>query len=1501
MTISTSGAGDNREVTQTDVDDSVADGTLFTTLTNAFANDSFESVGLTNEDPNKSIRAIVWDIRKFTISGDFTMAIPRNMSLTMLINGGTIFTSDEFRIDGNIDIKGYFSDNANPLDSASYNLTIRTLRVSDSSFKQLEGATYFGSGVVRLSNCIYDIASPINAFSNPNGTVHLDRVWLQAIDRSYADGGITATNVYNRSKKEGSLRNVICSLPFTLFTIPTIENFTLLGGGGVTKLIINGVDRYGTGDNAVIDGINTIGDVSVESTGSPRIDIINGALGTQTPITTVGFETEKRAGVRFFKRVKFKLLDINNNPIEGGVIRLIQRKTGLETQFLSYCTNRIEQTYDKYDETTDDQIIYEWVSDVNGDTNEVLVRLGYEWWNFYINSNANTDITEGQKTVPQMEDSEDNAQFGAYLVGNKLDFNIIQLREYNATKVITAQALPILEYEHTESQIASFNHYDTTIKLFEGIRYWEKTNKEIIRYIGATNSLVNISTGVVTIRSGWDLKLVAGNGDITVDNTAKLITVPIGNGNFSGDYRLIIDGDFIKNGVNVRVLYEYVNANGRVVTSHHIYPTTDLNVIAYSNKQNIHIHAKYRDYRRLSNVTVLGKNGNQIVTSASFPSVDLLVGNVVSPSGSTGDIGVKVTLISSASQVTSFEVVDASGFNAGDPIYVSTNADILESNLLELEDQVGQISHYFEYEKLSYYEIELDVFGDIKRSINTYAELGYEVTPLIEVIAGAAEIGTWRTERANGVTVNLTDTEITPSGNWEDKSPEQLLWNIRESITEWNKAHPNKEDKRYEIDYFETTGTFIIWHKEFTELSGFYTSKVDIYNRFIYVDANADLLLIDVGLETETTTKFGLRVKGVEVGDKIAYIVDGESTFIALEEANVSTSGETVVVLDKGSAYQMRVRRKGVNDPLVDIDDTIRSVTALFIGVPNVQYENSFVGDITTIFAWDDVDNRLKFLQSIDTNVQNNLDALWEYNYLFPQGVLGDPLINSEYGFLENVLTLNYKTIVDSHIETRSYHKDAVYEALAIQTGHNADGSPKYSYLTSAEIDPLNAETFVVHYHHNYENAVSTTGTKALLETPTLTNNVEVLLNEDESHIVHEVIPLILDILDSRQDGANSGTLTFNQGVPIQLPYNKIYRLFHKVSDAEDVVLEVVVYSFIRVKVQIRTLNDDGSFTDADDHITWGVHETLQGGFTDHAKQELTETLDTTKEIAVDVDVVKSDSTNILNNLKDMRQYDHVEFAVEHESDSTYLLLKKDVIYGNRVNLTNSSKLKQYKVYVSDGGLVGYEITAVIRKMNSDGTLGELVAEQHILFDNRVNSYLLYDFGNIDLPKGEYFFGVHGQDNDYHAITYADNHIGYYTVDNVDGAILVETHGKGIVSELDIISYYTLADIIGYENEMLDLLVNGDYGLEALQLLIKAINQATPEEIADLVKMKLEQAGSLLHDTWVVNLGDYTFSKNANKSYMEITKDGVTKKYEGIEDTEFNADEFAGGRKDVPL
>ena len=1525
MTITTNGNGDAREVIQDGVDDSVTDGAIFSELTTAFGNNSFESLGGVNNDPNKIIRAIIWDIRKFLISGDLNIVVPRTMSLSMLINGYTIFLKDEFRIDGNLNLEGHFKDNADPLDSANYNLIVQTMRISDSNFKQAQGATYFGSGDTRLANCIYRIGSPINAFSNPNGTVTLDRVWLQSADRTHTDANTDSGNVYNRSKKNGLLRNVISSIPLTLFTVPVIENLTLLGDG-VAKLIVNGIDRFGTGDVALVDGINTIGDVSVESTGSPRISIINSKLGSATPITTVGHPYEKQAGVPFYQDVQFYLKDLDGNPIEGGVVRLIQKKTGLETEFLSYCTDRVAQIYDKYDETTDDQIIYEWVSGADGYTNTVRVRLGYEWWNYYVNSNANNEISEGQKKVQQMVDALDNAQFGAYLVGNKIDFNLEQLREYNATKLIEGQAIPILQYEHTEAEIAAFTHYDTTIKLFEGLRYWEKSNKEIIRYIGATNSLIDISDNVVTIRSGWSLKFVSGNGDILVDNENMLIVVPVGDGAFTGDYRLVVDGDFIKAGIDVRLIYEYVNNSGKLITSHHIYPTTDLDVITYNNKQNIHIHAKHRIYTRLTNVTVFGKNGDQIVTNASFPSADISVGDVASNTNNGSDLGVKITARSSANQINSFSVEDASRFSAGDKIYVSAPTDIGSENLLELEDQIGQISHYFEYERAGYFDIELDIFGDIRRSINVYAELHDEINPIIEVIAGAAEIGVWRAERANGVTVSLSADDITLSGDWLNKSPEQLLWNVRESITEWNKNHPNQADKRYEIDYFETTGTLIIWHKEITDLSGFYTTKTDIYNGFTYVDANANLLLIDVGLETETVSQYGMRIKNVAVGDKIGYLVNDEAMFIILDATNVSVTGETVLVLDKGGSYKMRIRRRGFNEPLIEVDDTVRSVAALFISIPNVAYEGTFSGVISDVFSWDDVDDRLIFLQSIDTNVQNNIDALWEYNYLFPQGILGESIFNVDYGFLENVLTLNYKTLVNSHIEKKTDHKDAVYEALAIQSGHNADGSAKYSYLTSAEIDPLNAETFVVHYHHNYENTVSTTGTKALLETPTLTNNVEVLLNEDESHIVNEVIPLILDILDSRQDGANSGTLTFNQGVPIQLPYNKIYRLFHKVSDAEDTILEVVVYSFIRLKVQIRSLNDDGSFTDADDHITWGVHETLQGGFTDKAKEELEEVYNDVDKIDANVDnVVKTtsktidiishrtgaDTEKLIDNLEFPR-YDQIPFNI---TVSGYNFYKNIILDGRTKELLFVVELRQNEDFDDVG--TGY-LKPVLRHLQwnidpdeDSGVIlpeGDLGAIESIGLNRDVTKLPLNSDGShylmvvtIDV-RGLVGLKAVGFESELHNDT-PTNHlaldvINYLEYPKAERGLIVRGGNGDVTYSRNAIRWKIDAVAKEGVREVIDMLSNNEFGLNALQVLIKAIPVNAIADIAEAVKALMEADGSKLTAIHKMSYGDIVFTEEGDR--VNISYDGVIiATYDGITVSAYDPLKWAGGRTKI--
>ena len=1053
-------------------------------------------------------------------------------------------------------------------------------------------------------------------------------------------------------------------------------------------------------------------------------------------------------------------------------------------------------------------------------------------------------------------------------------------------------------------EVAQLDHIVDYNDLYDYLKYWT-TQDAAFDFLNSGELLESISASDDTFSLPYNVTLIQGRNvnPIQYDSNTKTFMIYVGDaGNFgygSIIKKLKIGGLLNRNAIYITGLYEYVDVDGNVITSHHIYPTTDLDVIKYNNKQNIHIHAKYRNYRRLETVTVFGKNGNQIITTASFPSSDINVGDVVAVSDAVNNEGIRITEVGSASQITSFRVVDASSFNVGDKIYVSTHLDIVNENIFELEELVGQISTYFAYPKSKYYEVEIDVFGDVKRSINTYAELPEEVTPMIEVIAGAEEIGMWRIDRANGITVDLTDTEITLIGDWNDKSPEQLLWNIHESIAEWNKDHPNQADKRYEIDYFETSGLSIIWHKIFTTLSGFYASKNDTYDLFVYLDGNSDLLYVDVGLETETTSQFVLRIMNVKVGDKVAYLVNGASTYKVLEDDDVNDNGETILVLDKGERYDMRIRRKGFNEPLYSIDDNNRVIGSIFIIASNVSFENTFSGDVLALLGWDADDSRIIFLDDINISVQNSIDAIWEYNYLFPQGILGESLINSEYGFLENILTLNYKTLTKSHIEKKEFHKAAVYEALAIQRGHNADGSPLWSYLESAEIDPLNFETFVVHYYHNFNNTVSTTGTKALLDTPLLTVNVAVLLGEPNSHFTNTVIPHTLSILNSRQLGANSGTLTFQQGVPSHLEYHKKYRLFHKVSDAEDVILEVVVYSFIRIKVQIRTVLDDGTFADADEHITWGVHETLQGGFTDNAKEKLDDTLENTIKIGEESDTILSNTNTILKILKEALNSSFILFLTEF-LDYSYILLKQHTLIGDKFEIDVPHIIDKYVVSISDGGLDGYNVTAEIHKVNSEGRLSSFIARQVIPYIDRVDEKITFTFDNVFLPKGTYFVGIHGDIDDVHATYYRDvvDGRGHYTVDDTMGSELIKVDDKEVVSELSIKSGNIFVDLEQYCKAIYEIVGDNTYGLEALKILIERIPLSSIDDIANAVKVLMESDGSTLSDLHKMSFGDIVFTESGDK--VNIVYNGnIVATFDGITVSAYDPLKWAGGRKKI--
>ena len=1419
MTFTATGSGDTRAVTQTGTDDTtVENNTVLTDMVTAFENNSFIDIAYIDPDVRLNAQAMVLLIKKLKIDGLLNMLIPRSQSAKLIFNGQITYPNKEFENSNECTMTGHFKDNANPLDEASYNLVIELLRLSDSYFSQSQGALSMGGNRLTFNNAIIRNGSPPDGFSNPNAELNLIRCWLQPIDRSVEFSDVNSINAFWRIKQSGTWKDVIISTPVTFFKVPTFDGITLKNMGGILLLAINGLDRFGTSDEVPISGVDIIGSGTIQSIGSPRISLVNSAKGTATPISVIGAATQQQAGIPVYQDVQFHAVDINGNPmVDGTVIRQREKDNGKQTQFISYASQQNGGVfeYTKYDETTAINKTNTWtVAGGNGYTNTIRVRIGITWWNYIVNSNYNPNVSEGQVLDHKTNNANDEALFEGHAVGAELEPVLIQLRKKNATLVTTLTFVPKDVWEHTAAEIASFTEIDTYTKLFEAIRYYHQITPKVSEIIGIGNRLIEFGGKQLTAPSyGSGLvfritnqyaenvfveRLPADEPENQVNVWINSHGIIITDDTFND---LVINGDlYFLDGYKINALYEYINASNKRITSHHIYPTTDVDVITHNNKQNIHIHAKSRSYTQLSNVTIIGKNGNEIVMSGSFSSASISVGDVVSSTNSTNNKGIAITEVGTDININSFKVEDSSIFNVGDEIYVSTESDITNVNLLELEDKVGQISHYFAYEKVGYYEIEIDIFGDVKRSISTYAELTDQVTPTIEVIAGAERISEWRIARGNGITVSLTDTNITPSGDWSDASPEQLLWNIRETLTEWNKSHPSQAEKRYESDYFVTIGRAIKWLKSFSTLAGFYTVKTDIYDTFVYVDTDSAFMTVDIGVVTETSTLFALRIGNVKSGYTVGYLVNGVSTYKILGSTDVSTEGVAILVLNKSDTYQMRIRRKGSNEPLINVSSNVRAITALFYAIPNVIFDDTFQGDVNLLFDWDSTTKPLIFLENISGEIQRFIDAILTYNQLFPQGVIGKSLISTDHGYLNNILTLNYAVKVNSHVETKTYHEDAIYQALAIQSGYNADGSPTWAYLESAEIDAGNNERFKVTYTLDYNTHVSTEGTKAFLERAVGTLGVVLLLGSNTSHTVNSVTSVDVGRLD-RHEALPSGTIIFIKGRPQGISYGVKYRLYHKIKDEINETLEVTVKDSIRITVQIQTIDLNGSIIEADDHITWGAHETLQGGFDDESKERLVQTVSNTETIIDESDEMKDvvyDIDGLINNLVTHSNRFETEWDKEIDILSRYLLLKSNEVYGDIIDVDGNTRIIEYSVFVSDGGVTHLSLTAIIRKVNDDGTLGEIIATEDVEYNDRVNQYAKFRFENIVLEEGRYFIGIHGELDNYHAVIYETvvDGRGYYTVTNATGETPVKTDGRELVSSLEVSAKYSLKDLL---------------------------------------------------------------------------------------------------------
>ena len=152
----------------------------------------------------------------------------------------------------------------------------------------------------------------------------------------------------------------------------------------------------------------------------------------------------------------------------------------------------------------------------------------------------------------------------------------VQIRELGAVLVVPITILPVIQWQHTEAEVAAFVKFDTYTKLFEGIRYWEKTHPESLDYIGVGNHLINFDGKRLTIADGWDLFLTDGMGDIVVNNADKSITVPTDGALVSDDIfdDLEIQGDFVHTDVIVSGLYEYLKLGIELIKSYYLAPIT---------------------------------------------------------------------------------------------------------------------------------------------------------------------------------------------------------------------------------------------------------------------------------------------------------------------------------------------------------------------------------------------------------------------------------------------------------------------------------------------------------------------------------------------------------------------------------------------------------------------------------------------------------------------------------------------------------------------------------------------------------------------------------------------------------------------------------------------------------------------------------------------------------------------------------------------------------------
>ena len=350
----------------------------------------------------------------------------------------------------------------------------------------------------------------------------------------------------------------------------------------------------------------------------------------------------------------------------------------------------------------------------------------------------------------------------------------------------------------------------------------------------------------------------------------------------------------------------------------------------------------------------------------------------------------------------------------------------VNTTLKKFHDYSNNVLLNLEIKRDLYDSIEMKFFGDVVENYFTRTVANFSTIHTILLNVENQAIAGWITDRTNGITIDLanSNTELTFVGSWGSAQDlDQLHWNIERTISDYNKNNP---ENHLNADNFMTkNGQIFNFVAKITNTNFPKNLGLGGFTSIVFTDANQSYLTQDIGILSETATRKVYSVNNLLAGDILK--IQESDTPNTLSSVDITTSYYNGI-LDKSKTYDIRLYRVGYDSPYYALSAINNVVNPAFISLLGLTYDKDTNKVLNDYFSYDSTGIYLKqdFVANTDEYVavsQSEIDLLFEYNNLAPAGIKNPHILNRQVnGFI--VVNYNLKTELSHTNDSVNYYKN---------------------------------------------------------------------------------------------------------------------------------------------------------------------------------------------------------------------------------------------------------------------------------------------------------------------------------------------------------------------------------------------------------------------------------------------------------------------------------------------